>query len=213
MPDLFGWAAAHADLIGRTTQEHVILASAALAIVLALALPLGIFFAGNERLAAPAIGIANTLRTIPSLALLVIMLPVLGTGFLPSVVALALYGLPAVLVNTVAGLRQVDADVIEAARGQGLSERGILRRVTLPLALPTIMAGIRTAAVQIVSAATLAVFIGGGGLGELISSGLGLMDMAQLTTGALLVAALALVTELGLGGVQSALARRIGLAA
>jgi osmoprotectant transport system permease protein len=211
--DLLGWVATHGEIVGRTTQEHVVLAAAALAITLALALPLGILLAGRERLAGPVIGIANTLRTIPSLALLVIMLPVLGTGFLPSVVALTLYGLPAVLVNTVAGLRQVDPDVVEAARGQGLSEGGILRGVMLPLALPTIMAGIRTAAVQIVSAATLAVFIGGGGLGELISSGLGLMDMAQLTTGALLVAALALGTELGLGGLQSTLARRFGLVA
>ena len=213
MGNLTGWVATHGDIIGRTTQEHVVLAAVALAIVLALALPIGILLAGRERLSAPVIGIANTLRTIPSLALLVIMLPVLGTGFLPSVVALALYGLPAVLVNTVAGLRQVDPDVVEAARGQGLSEGGILRRVMLPLALPTIMAGIRTAAVQIVSAATLAVFIGGGGLGELISSGLGLMDMAQLTTGALLVAALALATELGLGGLQGHLSRRFGLVA
>lgn len=213
MEELIGWVAMHGEIIGRTTQEHVVLAAVALAIVLALALPLGILLAGRERLSAPVIGIANTLRTIPSLALLVIMLPVLGTGFLPSVVALALYGLPAVLVNTVAGLRQVDGDVVEAARGQGLSEGGILRRVMLPLAVPTIMAGIRTAAVQIVSAATLAVFIGGGGLGELISSGLGLMDMAQLTTGALLVAALALFTELGLGGLQGRLSRRFGLAA
>ena len=197
-------------MVGRTAQEHVILSAAAIGIVLALALPLGTLLARHERLSGPVIGIANTLRTVPSLALLVIMLPVLGTGFLPSVVALSLYGLPAVLVNTVAGLRQVDADVVEAARGQGLSEGGILRRVLLPLALPTIMAGIRTAAVQIVSAATLAVFIGGGGLGELISSGLALMDMAQLTTGALLVTLLALGTELGLGGLQRALTRRFG---
>lgn len=213
MGDLIGWVTIHGDIIGRTTQEHVVLAAVALAIVLALALPLGILLAGRESLSAPVIGIANTLRTIPSLALLVIMLPVLGTGFLPSVVALSLYGLPAVLVNTVTGLRQVDGDVVEAARGQGLSEGDILRRVMLPLAVPTIMAGIRTAAVQIVSAATLAVFIGGGGLGELISSGLGLMDMAQLTTGALLVAALALMTELGLGGLQGHLSRRFGLTA
>jgi osmoprotectant transport system permease protein len=213
MPDLVGWVASHGQLVARTAQEHVVLSATALAIALMIAFPLGVALARRDALAGPVLGIANTLRTIPSLALLVIMLPVLGTGFLPSIVALMLYGLPAVLLNTIVGLREVDRDIVEAARGQGLSEGQVLRRVTLPLALPVILAGVRTAAVQIVSAATLAVFIGGGGLGELISSGLGLMDMAQLTTGALLVALLAIGTELGLGSLQRSLARRSGAAA
>nr|WP_281411545.1 ABC transporter permease [Enterovirga sp. DB1703] len=173
-------------------------------------MPLGFGLARTGRPATLVVAAANTLRTVPSLALLVIMLPILGTGFLPSVVALTLYGLPAVLLNTIVGLREVDADVVEAARGQGLSEAQILRDVTIPLALPVILAGIRTAAVQIVSAATLAVFIGGGGLGELISSGLALMDMAQLTAGALLVALFAIATELTLGTLQRSFARRFG---
>lgn len=189
------------------------LSATALLIVLAVAVPLGMALASRPRLAGPVVGLVNTLRTIPSLALLVLMLPVLGTGFLPSVVALILYGLPAVLLNTTIGLRDVDADVIEAARGQGLAERQILVRVTIPLALPVILAGIRTASVQIVSAATLAVFIGGGGLGELISSGLGLLDIAQLIAGALLVAILAIATELAFGLLQRRLARRFGTAA
>jgi osmoprotectant transport system permease protein len=214
LPDLPGWVAAHQDIVLRTMGEHIVLSVTALAVVLAIALPLGIVLSRrSEGSAASIIAIVNTLRTIPSLALLVIMLPLLGTGFLPSVVALSLYGLPAVLLNTTIGLREVDRDVVDAARGQGMAETQILRGVTIPLALPVILAGIRTASVQIVSAATLAVFIGGGGLGELISSGLGLMDMAQLTTGALLVTGLAVLTEAGLGLTQRALARRYGAAA
>ena len=210
MGDLLRWAASHQPLILRALQEHLALSATALFIVLALAFPLGVALANRPRVAGPFIALVNTLRTIPSLALLVLMLPVLGTGFLPSVIALTLYGLPAVLLNTTIGLREVDSDIIEAARGQGLSERQILLRVTIPLALPVILAGIRTASVQIVSAATLAVFIGGGGLGELISSGLGLLDIAQLTAGALLVALLAIATELAFAAVQRRLARRFG---
>ena len=207
---LWRWAKAHGPLLWRTIGEHLTLSAVALAAVLAIALPLGLALARDPRLSAWAIAVVNTLRTVPSLALLVLMLPVLGTGFLPSVVALTLYGLPAVLLNTTIGIRDVDPDVVDAARGQGLSERQILFRVSLPLALPVILAGVRTAAVQIVSAATLAVFVGGGGLGELISSGLGLLDMAQLVTGAVLVALLAVATELGFGLVQRFFARRHG---
>ncbi len=212
MSGLLHWVATHGEIIGRTVREHLVLSGVALAVALALALPMGVALVRHPRAAAIAVGGVNTLRTIPSLALLVIMLPVLGTGFLPSVVALTLYGLPAILLNTLVGLREVDADVIDAARGQGLSERQITTDITIPLALPVILAGIRTSAVQIVSAATLAVFIGGGGLGELISSGLGLLDIAQLVTGALLVALLAVATELVFGAIQFGLARRYGIA-
>ncbi len=203
------WIAGHRSILWRTFAEHVTLSVTALAIVLVIALPLGIGLARRPRLAAPVVGIVNALRTVPSLALLVIMLPVLGTGFLPSVVALTLYGLPAVLVNTVAGLRDVDSNIVEAARGQGLSEGQNVLRISLPLATPVILAGIRTAAVQIVSAATLAVFIGGGGLGELISAGMGLLDIPQLVIGALAVALLALVTEIAFGATERLVAGRL----
>jgi osmoprotectant transport system permease protein len=152
--------------------------------------------------AAYAIGAANVLRTIPSLALLVLMLPLVGTGYLPAMIALTLYGVPAILLNTYAGVRSVDPDVVDAARGQGLSDRQIVRRIEVPLALPVVFAGIRTAAVQIVAAATLAAFVGGGGLGELITAGMGTLDFPELLVGALAVAALAAATELLFAGVE-----------
>ena len=181
-----------------------------LAIAAAIALPLGIWLAGAKRSAGPILGLVNALRTIPSLALLVVMLPVLGTGMLPSVVALVLYGLPAILLNTVAGIEGVDRDLVEAARGQGLSRGQVRRQIELPLASPVILAGIRNAAVQIVAAATLAVFVGGGGYGELISAGMGLFEFPQLIVGTLAVAALAGAAELGFGGIGRALSRRVG---
>lgn len=210
---LLSWAQGHQTVLWRTISEHLALSAVALGIVLVVAVPLGIAIAKRPRLASSAIAVVNMLRTVPSLALLVLMLPILGTGFVPSVVALTLYGLPAVLLNTTIGIRDADPEVIDAARGQGLSERQILFRIAVPLALPVILAGVRTSAVQVVSAATLAVFVGGGGLGELISSGLGLMDMAQLLLGAILVALLAALTELAFGILQRLLARRYGFAA
>jgi osmoprotectant transport system permease protein len=213
MNSVLDWARSHAGLLSRTATEHIVLSGSALAIVLAIALPLGIALANRPRLAGPVIGIVNALRTVPSLAVLVLMLPLLGTGFVPSLVALTLYGLPAVLVNTTTGIREVDSDTIEAARGQGLSGRQVMSRIAIPLATPVILAGIRTAAVQIVSAATLAVFIGGGGLGELISSGMGLLDIPQLVAGAAAVALLALATEVAFALVERVVARRYGTAA
>jgi osmoprotectant transport system permease protein len=208
MPDLLGWVAGHRPILVRTLGEHLALSLAALALAVAVAIPLALLLARWPRAATPVLALVNTLRAVPSLALLVLMLPVFGTGFVPSLLALVLYGLPAILINTHTGLAEVDRDIVEAARGQGLSEGQVLRGVTIPLALPVIFAGLRSAAVQIVSAATLAVFIGGGGLGELISAGMGLLDIPQLLVGAIAVALLAIMTEIVFGAVERAFAYR-----
>jgi osmoprotectant transport system permease protein len=203
------WVGDHPRVFWQAASQHLALSAAALAAATAIALPLAVLLVRWPWASGLAIGLVNVLRTIPSLALLVILLPVLGTGFSPSLVALILYGLPAVLINAYAGLRGVDPDIIEAARGQGLSQRQITRRIEIPLALPVIFAGIRTAAVQVVSAATLAAFIGGGGFGELITSGMGMLDIPQLLAGGLAVAALAFVTELAFGLCERLLRARI----
>lgn len=200
------WAAEHQEMLLKAALRHLELAGAALAIAVALAVPLGIALTRVPGAAGITIGVANVLRTIPSLALLVLMLPLLGTGYLPAMVALTLYGLPAILLNTFAGIRSVDPDVVDAARGQGLSDRQIVRRIEIPLALPVVFAGIRTAAVQIVAAATLAAFVGGGGLGELITTGMGMLDFPELLVGALAVAALAVATELLFAGLERGIA-------
>ncbi|WP_460449603.1 ABC transporter permease [Alsobacter sp. SYSU BS001988] len=205
------WIADNPRIFIVALQNHLWLSAVALAAVLLIALPLGLALTRRRSLASVAIGIVNILRTVPSLALLVIMLPVLGTGFLPSVVALTLYGLPALLLNTYTGLTEVDRDIVDAARGQGFSDRQVMTRIEIPLALPVVFAGVRTAAVQIVSAATLAAFIGGGGLGELITSGMANFNFPQLVAGALAVALLALAVELVFAGLERLMTRTTGL--
>lgn len=196
------WINANPKIFWTAVQNHLWLSAVALLAVMLIALPLGLALTRHRGLANLAIAIVNILRTVPSLALLVIMLPLLGTGFLPSAVALVLYGLPALLLNTYTGLTEVDRDIVEAARGQGFSDLQVMTRIEIPLALPVIFAGVRTAAVQIVSAATLAAFIGGGGLGELITSGMANFNFPQLIAGAVGVALLALLVEIIFAGLE-----------
>lgn len=214
MNALLDWVRTHPDLLARTAREHLLLSGLSLALTVAVAVPLGIALARRGgAAAAPTMALVNALRTVPSLALLVVMLPVLGTGTAPSTVALVLSALPTVLLNTVSGVAGVDREIVEAGRGQGLSDRQVLWSVELPLAAPVILAGIRNASVQIVSAATLAVFIGGGGFGELISAGMGLLEFPQLVVGTLAVMGLAAAAEIVFAGAERLVARRVGTGA
>lgn len=206
---MLGWVQANPRVFWPAIENHLWLSGVALAAVVLIALPLGLLLTRVRAAAVPVVGLVNILRTVPSLALLVIMLPLLGTGFLPSAVALTLYGLPALLMNTYTGLTEVDPDIVEAARGQGLSDMQVMTRIEIPLALPVIFAGLRTAAVQIVSAATLAAFIGGGGLGELITAGMANFNFPQLVAGAVTVALLALIVELGFALLQWLMTRAL----
>jgi osmoprotectant transport system permease protein len=210
--DVLAWLADHPQAFETAASRHIALSATALAAAMALALPLALVLVRWHRAAGAVIAAVNVLRTIPSLALLAAALPLLGTGVLPAVIALTLYGLPAILINTHTALREVDADVVEAGLGQGMTDRQVMRRIRIPLGLPVIFAGIRTAAVQIVSAATLAAFIGGGGLGELITAGMGTLNIAELLLGALAVAALAMATELVFAGLEWSVRRSTGLA-
>jgi osmoprotectant transport system permease protein len=129
-------------------------------------------------------------------------MPLLGTGFLPSLFALTLIALPPVLINTIIGVREIDPDVIDAARGMGMSNREVLRRIELPLAVPVIFAGLRTAAVQVVSGAVLASFIGGGGLGDFITSGIAMMAVPLILVGASPVTLLSIGVDALFGALQ-----------
>jgi osmoprotectant transport system permease protein len=208
--EVASWLADNRQAFEAAAGRHLLLSATALGAAIAMALPLALALVRWQRLAGVAIGSVNVLRTIPSLALLAAMLPLIGTGFLPSVIALTLYGLPAILINSYTALREVDADIIEAGVGQGMTNRQILGRIRIPLSLPVVFAGIRTAAVQIVSAATLAAFIGGGGLGELITAGMGTLNIPQLVLGGLAVAALAVMTELAFALLERGVRRSVG---
>jgi osmoprotectant transport system permease protein len=187
---------------------HLELSGLALALALVVAVPAGIVAAHSARMALVAVNAANVARTLPSLAVLALMLPLLGIGFLPALVALTILGIPAVLTNTCVGIREVDRDAVESARGMGMTWLDLLRRIELPLAAPAILAGARTAAVQIVASATLAAFIGAGGLGDFITTGIGMMQVELLLVGAVPVTLLAIGTELAFGRVERALAPR-----
>jgi osmoprotectant transport system permease protein len=187
---------------------HVALSAAALAAAIVLAVPLGVWLSRYPRANLAAINGANVLKTVPSLAVLALMLPILGTGFVPALVALVLLGLPPILINTVTAIGRVDEEVVGAARAMGMMRRQIVRWIELPLAVPVVFAGIRTAAVEVVASATLASFIGGGGLGDFITAGIALSEMSELLVGAVPVALLTIATELGFAGLQRALTPR-----
>jgi osmoprotectant transport system permease protein len=175
--------------------EHVILSGLAVLAGAAIAVPLGLFIGHTGRGAVATIAIGNLGRAVPSYAMLVIFVPVLGIGFPNAFVALVLLALPPILTNTYAGMQEVDRDMVEAGRGMGMREWQLLRSVELPLALPVVLAGVRVAAVQVVATATLAALVGGGALGRFIADGFALQDRPQLVAGALLVAVLAVITE------------------
>ena len=183
---------------------HVELSVAALLIGVVVALPLALATFRSPLWAAVAINTGNIGRAVPSLAILALVFPLLGFGFAPSLVALTLLAIPPILINASTGLRQVNPQVIDAARGMGLSGGQILSSIQLPIAAPVIFAGIRTSAVQVVASATLATFVGGGGLGDLIVLGLQRNDPAVLIAGSLAVAALAIITEVGFGALERA---------
>jgi osmoprotectant transport system permease protein len=175
--------------------EHVVLSGLAVLIGAAIAVPIGLLIGHTGRGAAATIAVGNLGRAIPSYAMLVIFVPLLGIGFPNALAALVLLALPPILVNTHAGMRGVDPDTVEAGRGMGMREGQLLRTVELPLALPVIVAGVRVAAIQVVATATLAALVGGGALGRFIADGFALRDTPQLVGGAILVALLAVATE------------------
>jgi osmoprotectant transport system permease protein len=189
--------------------EHLWISGAALAASTAIGLPLGLSIGHTGRGATAVVAIANIGRAVPSLGLLgiafLLLLPLgLGVGPLPGVLALTALGIPPIVVNTYVGLNEVDRDLIEAARGMGMREREVLGRVEIPIAMPVILAGVRTSAVQIVATATLVAVLGGGTLGQLILIGFNVGDQVRIFGGALVVAVLSIATELGFGAIQRA---------
>ena len=176
-------------------RGHVLLSGASLAVALLLGIPLGAWIARSPRVREAALGLVGAARVVPSLAVLAIMIPLIGVGFAPALVALVLLAIPPIAINTDLGLRAVPHAILDAAAGIGMSERQIRSRVQWPLALPVVFTGVRTATVEVIASATLAAFIGGGGLGELIVNGLANNDVASLVRGAVGVGVLALAAE------------------
>ncbi len=198
-----------ADDFWRLTREHLSLVVLAVAAAIAIAVPLGALAAARPRLEQPVMAVTGVLQTIPSLALLAMLIPLLGRiGFVPALVALTLYALLPIVRNVTTGLRQVPQGLHDAARALGLTRAQRWWLVELPIAMPVIVAGIKTAAVISVGTATIAAFIGAGGFGERIATGLALNDSAALMAGALPAAVIALLTQALFEWLERRLARR-----
>lgn len=187
---------------GEALAAHLELSVLALLTGILVAIPLAVAVSRTRLGALVAINITNLGRAVPDLAVLGFGFVLFGLGFAPAYVALALISIPPIMINAVTGLNQVDAKVVDSARGMGFSGFQILTRVRLPLAAPVIFAGIRTAAVQVIAGATLATFIGGGGLGDLIVAGFQSNSVVTQLAGAIPVALLAIAAELLFGGLE-----------
>ncbi|MEU1786363.1 ABC transporter permease subunit [Streptomyces sparsogenes] len=185
------------DGVWHRLGQHLYLTLVCLAISCAIALPVAVALGHIGKGGALAVNISNAGRAVPTFAVLVLLLlSPLGThGDWPTVIALVLFAVPPLLTNAYVGMREADREVVEAARGMGMTGGQLIARVELPLAFPLIMTGVRSAAVQVVATATLAALPGGGGLGRIITAGFRVTDTAQVVAGAVLVAALALVIE------------------
>jgi len=198
-----------ADGIPIRVLEHVELSALAVVVAAAVALPLGLYLGHTGRASFAAINVANVGRAIPSLAMLVFALLLsiqigLGLGFWPTLFAMVPLAIPPILTNSFVAIRTTDRDIVEAARGMGMRELQVLRAVELPAGLPIVLAGLRTASVNVVATATLGALVAGGGLGRYIVDGLALQEYERLFAGALLVALLAVGIEVGFGVLERA---------
>jgi osmoprotectant transport system permease protein len=196
------YVAAQRGVLARLAARHVELVAISLLIAIAIALPLGLMLERAARGAEGFIRSVGVLQTLPGIALLAFMIPLFGIGVVPAIVALVLYSLYPIVRNTYTGVRDADPAAVAAAHALGMTHAQILRQVRLPLAAPVIMAGIRTAAVIDVGTATLAAFIGAGGLGEPIVAGLALSDTRMILSGAIPAALLAVAVDVGLAIVE-----------
>lgn len=200
--EFFRFISRNADKLLQQTLVHSGLTFISLCMAIIVSLPLGIWIARKAKWAGTILGAAGILQTVPSIALLGFMIPLLGIGARPAIVALFLYALLPIIRNTYTGIREVNPSVKEAARGMGMTRRQVLWKVELPLAFPVILAGIRTATVINVGVATLAAYIGAGGLGEFIFSGIALNNPVMILAGAIPAALLALVFDFLLSRLQ-----------
>jgi osmoprotectant transport system permease protein len=192
------------DLILDKTWEHVLLSAAALAVSIAIAAPLGVLLGHLHRGSFIAVNLANIGRALPTLVVIAVGFTFLGLGFTNVMVALVVLAVPPILTNAYVAVDEVDPDAVEAARGMGMKPLQVLWRVEVPLALPLLFAGIRTAAVFVIATATIAAIAGGGGLGEILVNQAS-YDVEGLVGAALCVSLLALAADAGLGAVQRAL--------
>ena len=191
--------------LGGQTIAFLQLSFLPIAVAFVIGVTIGVLVSRNALLAFLAVNASNLIRAIPVLAALFIFVPVLHVGFVPAAVALTLLGIPPILLNTYTGLRGVDPAMIDAARGMGMTNWQIITRIQAPLVLPVLAAGVRTSAVQVVATAPLGGLIGAGGYGDYIIDGVNLLNTTEILAGSILVAALALLVEVGMSWLETRL--------
>src|SRR5919202_4483521 len=196
------YAASNPEKLAEALWQHSLLVVVPLAIGLALGLPLGLLSSRSRAASTVLINSFNALRVIPSLAILFVAIPYFGLTFTSAAISLTLLVMPPILISTDVAFRSIEPAIQEAAKGMGMTSAQVLQQVEIPLALPVIIAGIKTATVEAIASATLAAFIGAGGLGSFIVLGFSLYDKAILLVGAIPVAVLALVAEVSLSALQ-----------
>ena len=196
------WLLRNYDLVLAAAWQHVVLTVISVSIALLISLAVGIWAARASAVYRVALAITGIFYTIPSLALFAILIPLVGLGRVPAVIGLVGYSLLALIRNIVTGIRGVPADVVEAARGMGLTSRQILFRIELPLALPVIVAGVRVVTVTVIGIGTVAAYINAGGLGSLIFSGIAQTNGAKIASGAIVASAMAVGADWGLQMLQ-----------
>ncbi|MEA5570205.1 ABC transporter permease [Calothrix sp. UHCC 0171] len=198
----------YAPEIFQRTGEHLFLVVVSIGVATVVGIPLGILITRKDSLRQPILGIANILQTIPSLALFGLLIPVPyigGIGATPAIVALTLYSLLPIIRNTYTGITGVDAAIVEAGKGMGMSDRQLLLQVEIPLAMSVILAGVRVATVIAIGIATIAAAIGAGGLGVFIFRGIAVVNNNLLLAGAVPAAAIALCADLAIGWLEKRL--------
>ncbi|KAA0955891.1 ABC transporter permease [Sporosarcina sp. ANT_H38] len=203
MNGLIEFFSEYGSQIATKTWEHLYISFIALLLGILVAVPLGIMLTKVPKIAGFVLGVVGVIQTFPSLAILAFFIPLLGIGKTPAIVALFLYSMLPILRNTFIGVKEVNQDLVEAGRGMGMTALERTMNVELPLAVPVIMAGIRLSAVYLIGWATLASFIGGGGLGDFIFDGLNLFRTDLIIAGALPVTLLALLVDILLGRFES----------
>jgi len=188
--------------ISQKVIEHLYISVVSLAIGSLIAVPIGILISKSKKLSNLILSIASVLQTLPSLALLAMMVPFFGVGKLPAIVALVIYSLLPILRNTILGMQSVDKNVLDASYGMGMSYFQVLTKVQIPLALPIIISGISLSGIYVVAWATIASYIGAGGLGDLIFMGLNNYNFGAILGGAIPVTLLALLFDFGIGSIE-----------
>jgi osmoprotectant transport system permease protein len=202
------WALRNWDQLAVALWQHVVISAISLAIAFAISLVVGIWAARHDRVLRWALGVSGVLYTIPTLAFLALLIPLVGLGRTNAIICMVAFSLMILVRNVAVGIREVPPEVVDAAKGMGMSSGEILRRIELPLALPVIVAGLRIATVTVISVAVVAAYVNAGGLGTLIFSGISSDHAPKIWAGALTACALAIVADWALAQLERGVRRR-----